>query len=362
MKNKIIVATFLLVLYGFFFSNLFTPALEVSYNERRYLKQMPPLTIENILNAQFMTDFDAYSVDQFVMRDQFRILKTAVNNTLFGKLETNDLFSYNNHLLKIEYPLNENSITGICKKINNIQNMYLQNMNVYYSIVPDKNYYLPQNNKYLIMDYNKLETLMNDNLPSMKYINLYNSLQMDDYYTTDSHWRQEKLQNVVETLGAGLDVNMHFDIADYIQKSYEPYYGVYYGQAARVFKPDTLIWLENDSILNTVVTSVNPNMPNTVYHLDKLGSMDSYEVFLAGVQPIITLQNPNNLSGKSLIIFRDSYASSLAPLMLEGYSNITLIDLRYVKSPILSNYIDFNDQDVLFLYSTTIINNSSIID
>ena len=39
-------------------------------------------------------------------------------------------------------------------------------------------------------------------------------------------------------------------------------------------------------------------------------------------------------------------------------NKITLIDTRYISPKILSQYIEFNDQDILFLYSTSIINNS----
>ena len=61
---------------------------------------------------------------------------------------------------------------------------------------------------------------------------------------------------------------------------------------------------------------------------------------------------------KELIVFRDSYGSSLVPLLIEGYKKITVVDIRYVSSRILNNYIKFKDQDVLFMYSILTINNS----
>jgi len=39
----------------------------------------------------------------------------------------------------------------------------------------------------------------------------------------------------------------------------------------------------------------------------------------------------------------------------------TLIDLRYINMNLVNNYITFNNQDVLFLYSTLIVNNSFIL-
>ena len=61
------------------------------------------------------------------------------------------------------------------------------------------------------------------------------------------------------------------------------------------------------------------------------------------------------------MIFRDSFASSLAPLLAEGYSKITLVDIRYLSPVLLGRFVDFHGQDVLFIYSTLVINNSTII-
>ena len=56
------------------------------------------------------------------------------------------------------------------------------------------------------------------------------------------------------------------------------------------------------------------------------------------------------------MLFRDSFGSSIAPLLIENYRKITLIDLRYINSELLSEYVEFNNQDVLFLYSGVVLN------
>ena len=58
------------------------------------------------------------------------------------------------------------------------------------------------------------------------------------------------------------------------------------------------------------------------------------------------------------MIFRDSFGSSLAPLLIESYDKITLVDIRYIQSGMLGNFIDFDSQDVLFIYSSGLLNNS----
>ena len=63
---------------------------------------------------------------------------------------------------------------------------------------------------------------------------------------------------------------------------------------------------------------------------------------------------------KELILFRDSFGSSIAPLLAEGYSKVTLVDIRYIRWERLEQFVDFKDKDVLFLYSTALLNHNEI--
>lgn len=81
-------------------------------------------------------------------------------------------------------------------------------------------------------------------------------------------------------------------------------------------------------------------------------------MYLGGSNPLISIYNNDTSSDRELVIFRDSFGSSLAPLLVSSYKTITLVDTRYMSPKILGNYIDFNNKDVLFIYNTSIINNS----
>jgi len=45
-------------------------------------------------------------------------------------------------------------------------------------------------------------------------------------------------------------------------------------------------------------------------------------------------------------------------LFAETYSKITLVDIRYLPSEMVGRFVTFDNQDVLFLYSTPVLNNS----
>ena len=84
-------------------------------------------------------------------------------------------------------------------------------------------------------------------------------------------------------------------------------------------------------------------------------------MFLSGSRSLLTIENPNASTDRELIVFRDSFGSSMVPLLVQDYSKVTLVDIRYIQIDMLGRFLEFNGQDVLFLYSTLVLNNSSTI-
>ena len=361
MKNKLTMILFLVIIFGLFVANLVTPDALLSSSERRRLAQFPKLSAEDVMSGKFMDNFDKYSTDQFIGRELFRRLKTGVDQSVLQKRDTNGLFKVGDSAFTMEYPLNENNVSYMCERLNALYSRYLQDMDVYYCIVPDKNYYLPHDGFYLLLDYEKLNALVKEGLPAdIRSIDLYDVLNPENYYLSDGHWKQEGLKPVTDALGEAMGFDSSFDPEAYEPSSYAPFYGAYYGQLAGLAKVDTIVWLENDVTRGAMVTSLgHPGQENLpMYNTNGLTGMDAYDVFLYGAQPLITLDNPLNTSGRELILFRDSFGSSLAPVLLADYSRITLVDIRYITQDLLADYIEFKDQDVLLMFSSTIINNS----
>ncbi len=350
MKDKIISIAFFIFILLIFLFNLFSKDIDISYSEKRKLKQFPKITVKNVFNGDFASNFDDYTLDQFIKRDAFRSIKSLNELYIFNKIDTNNLILKDDYIYKIEYPLNNKSIDNFTNIINNINNKYLKNNKVYYSVVPDKSYFL--NDNYIKLDYEELIKSINSKL-DIKYIDIMSSLSISDYYKTDTHWKEENLNKIVNVLSN----DMKFSIGtNYYEEKYIPFKGVYYGQLSIPTNTDELIYLRNNTIDNSIVYNIESDYIN-VYDLSKLNGIDPYDVFLEGASPYIEINTPIN-NNKELVIFRDSFGSSLAPLLLDGYSKVTLIDLRYTNLTNLEKYITFNNQDVLFLYSTMMINNS----
>ena len=365
MKNKLITYLFMILLFSIAILNMLTPPTMVSFAERRNLHQFEDLEIKKLLTGDFLEDFDEAALDQFILRDQFRRLKARVENTILQKNDNNNIVVRGEDAFKLEYPLNEASVGHFSAYINTITEMYLEECQVYFAMIPDKNYYVESSTDFLSMDYQKLESLLNDSIKGMILIDLKDALSLTDYYHTDPHWKQENLDGVLERLREEMALQTDFSSITYTIKKQAPFYGAYYGQSALNLAPDTIEYRVSKATLNAKVNNFeytgDPEQAPGVYDEQKLGSMDSYDVFLSGSTPLLTIKNPNSTSNKELIIFRDSFASSLAPLLIEEYHKITLIDLRYVSHQLIGDFVDFEGSDVLFLYSTLIINHSELL-
>ena len=149
----------------------------------------------------------------------------------------------------------------------------------------------------------------------------------------------------------------------FTQKQLAPFYGVYHGQSALSLKPDTITYLTNDVIDAATVFNFETQKTSAVYDLDKFNGKDPYDVFLSGAQAYLVIENPNATDDRELVIFRDSFGSSLTPLLIEAYSKITVLDTRYIMSQMLGHVVDFSSvDDVLFIYSASIINNSTALN
>ena len=352
IKNIVVTLVFLFTIISLFLINVIKKDTDISIAERRKLATMPELTTKSLFDGTYFKKFDSYVTDQFIKRDTFRKIKIDIE--LSTKGEYNNLYMYDDYIVEEIFPLNTNSINNLTNKINYIKKTYLNNnSNIYYTIIPDKNYFV--NNGNLKLDYNKLQDMMKNNLTNLNYINIFDKLTLDNYYKTDTHWKQEDLFNVANTIAN----QMNFFITNNnVINTVTTFKGSYAGRLSVTKDIDTIKTISNPSILNSSVYNYETKKYTQIYDYDKLKSLDKYDIYLSGASSIIDIVNPISNSNKELIVFRDSYGSSLVPLLIDGYKKITVIDIRYVSSRILNNYIKFNNQDVLFMYSILTINNS----
>jgi len=350
MKDKIISVGFLLIIFGFLLLGVIIKDEDISYSERRRLKTF------NSLKEDFIGNIDDYLNDQAPFRNTFIKINSFFDRYFLGNKENNDVYFYDGYIIEKNYPLKKQNVDNFVKKLNYINENYLENCQRFYTIIPDKSYFL-DNNKYLKMDYEYIISTLKDNI-DMPYIDVTSKFLLEDYYKTDIHLKQPTYFKMIEEL----DKYLAFDYQEvlYDENYYPEFNGSSIFKVPFFTKPDEMIYLTNDIIEEALVWHLE-YQNKKVYDLDKINGMDSYNVFLSGPSALIKIDNKQALSNKELIIFRDSFASSLTPLLIPYYKKITLIDLRYIKMDIVKDYVDFNNKDVLFMYSTLLVNESNIL-
>jgi len=363
VKNLVVTIVFLLFIAVFFFLCVFHAPVAISESERRPLAQFPKLGWNSISSEKALKDtidgFEDYAVDQFPMRDSFRKLYTWYRFNVMQLKDTNDLAIEDGYISKVEGGLDEKSLSHAIGKFSYIYETYLKENGIkpHFAVVPDKNYYFSKEHPgYISIDYDRMMETLQAELSEMEFIALFDYLELSDYYKTDTHWSQDKILAVRDAIAEKLGVT---GFGEYTTNTLEPFYGVYHGQSALDLPADTIYYLTNDALNACTVYDYETDKTTAIYDLAMFDSEDPYNIFLSGTKAMLRIDNPNAAAKRELVVFRDSFGSSLIPLLAEGYSSIYIVDIRYVASNMVGNYIDFAGKEVLFLYSTLVLNASS---
>ena len=158
-KDRITVGVTALILFGFLTGNIAKSDDAVSVSERRKLAQFPKINVESIKHGTFMSGFESYAKDQFPLREQFRALKTAFSMYILGQRDQHELYVKDGYIAKIEYPLHTDSLQYAAARFGEVYDRYLSDTDtqIYLAIVPDKSYFLADENGYPSMDYDVFE-------------------------------------------------------------------------------------------------------------------------------------------------------------------------------------------------------------
>ena len=252
------------------------------------------------------------------------------------------------------------SVENAGKQFQSLYQYYVKDAGgkAYLSIVPDKNLFLAEPNGYPSMDYEALVEQLRATTPDLEYVDIFPLLQVEDYYDTDPHWRQEQIVDVAEKLLQAMQTSTREQMEPEICLLDTPFYGVYAGQYGLKTEGEPIYYLKYADFDNCIVTDLETNQSIPIYDMERAKGRDPYEMFLSGSKSLLRIDNPTGPKGKRLILFRDSFGSSIAPLFVPCCEQIILVDTRYIRGDVLQYFVDFKGADVLFLYSTLVLNNS----
>ena len=350
---------FIALLGALFVLNIVTPSPLVLEAERRMPAQFPSLSLSTLSSGSFMSKFDDYAADNFVYRDAFRSIHSFLVFNLYMQRDMSGLYRSGSIGIGEFRRLNASAFRLSAQKVRNAaQSLKDRNMNVYVSLIPDKSifadFYMPG------FDLDTAEGILLDELGDYPYIRISDILKADDFYRTDLHWDQSRITGIADYLLASMNAAPYHD--RFPTREAGEFYGLYAGQIALSVKADIMTYADIPALRVSYLSERTLEFESgSVYDFERFEGVDPYDFFLHGPQPLIVIEN-DNAPQRELYLFRDSFGSSLAPLLVSSYSRVTLIDLRYINLMLLDMFIDFAPgSDVLFIYGSQIFNNPSIL-
>jgi len=343
----------------FFILNFIIPEPAVLESERRIPAKFPEVSLNAILTGAFMSGFDDYAADRFVFRDTFRMIHAFQILDVYRQTDKSGLYRCDavgiGEFRRVDTTAFRQTAERIQRAANHVADM---NMNIYYSIVPDKSVFAER--YYPGFDLSVAEPILFDVLQEHTYIPLMDALDAGTFYRTDLHWDQSRISGVTSHILSAMGANPV--IGSYPVNTAGEWNGVYAGQLALPVTSDIMTYVDVPGLSVKYLNDRTLEFEDgPLYDKTRFNGVDPYDMFLRGPQPLIVIENPS-VPERELYLFRDSFGSSLAPLMMEAYSKITVIDLRYINLQVLDMVFEFKPgSDVLFIFSSQIFNNPSIV-
>ncbi|WP_455543743.1 DHHW family protein [Intestinibacter sp.] len=360
-KKYCISLTVLFVFYIalFVLLNTFGEKRTFSETENRVLQSKPSFSIEKLFEGRFIKKYEDYKVDQFFNRDFWIDVKIKTDKLLLKKESNGVYLGKDDYLLeKFNKPNKENvsknldAINTFAKKYKNVKQYMLispTSVNILSSHLPaaapveNQQEYLDEYSKKLDSNISFVDT----------YTTMLEHKEEDIFYRSDHHWT---------SLGAFYSYQKLADVMDFTAKDSDDYdielvsnsfegalasksgYNTKQKDKVNVYIPKN----EDDQVI--VNYEEEQKKTATLYDSKKLEEKDKYQVFLGGNHPIVKIDT-SSTSGKTLLIFKDSYANCFVPFLTSHFSKIILVDPRYYYEDIDELMKNENVDEVLYLYN-----------
>ena len=355
--DRAIVLLFVIFLGAFFLLNLALPDKDFSPQENRYLQTLPDFSFSALFRGSYTRDFEAWCSDQFTGRDFWISLKARLE-LLQGKGENNGIFLCEGERLLEPFAAPEGP--DLDRRILAV-NMLAENAGVpvtlgliptaaelYADLLPEG---ARNDSQREIISYINART-------AARTADLASPLSQHSgepvFYRTDHHWT---------SLGAFYGYQALGDALGYVPNgpgSYTPeivsedFCGTAYSSSGFFWiSPDEMeIFRPAPEDLQIERYENGVPVPGRLYAPEMLETKDKYRFFLGGNTSQAVIRTGNE-GLPSLLILRDSYTDSLIPFLLDHFSEIHLLDLRYFRGSVLEYIQESAADQVLILYSVS---------
>ncbi|MBR4224949.1 MAG: hypothetical protein IKR73_09080 [Oscillospiraceae bacterium] len=338
----------------------FRPKDTFSENQNRYLAKFPKLTVKKYYDRSFTEGLEKYLSDHFIGADEYVRTRTYTDMAV-GKKDVNGVYILRDRMVEKIDPPDESVTQKNIERLNTFaastdKPVFLMlvptQADIYRSELPP-HAPSPDQNRYITDVVTSLEGIAPIDVWSVLYANRTEYI----YYRTDHHWTTSGAylgyQAASRLMGFEAIPRASFDV----YHAADDFRGTYYSKTLyEGTEPDRIdiYGISGRAPRQVLIYSditAKPEIHDGMYFYEFLEHKDKYSVFFGTNQPMVTISTGR--PGGRLLIFKDSYAHCLVPYLTEHYSEITMLDTRYIQTDYRS-VADPDDYDqILLLYNVS---------
>ena len=346
LSQRITAAVFCIFLAGFGLLHIILPDRTFSPVENRTLAQPPVFSWSALVEGSYTASLEKYLEDQFPFRDGWMGLKNRYEY-LLGKREFHGVYLCGDALI--------HKIEDTSRAEQNIS--YLQKLTektdipVYLGLIPTAaEIYrdaLPSGSENF--DQAAYLAQVRESVPGAVWVDIAGALADHAgepvFYRTDHHWTSlGAYYGCAALMSAMGEAPAPLNAPETVS---EDFYGTLYSTSGvHWLKPDTIErYISGEGV---TVEDFETGETHGLYVDSFLNEKDKYASFLGGNAPLYIVRNPEAVSGKKLLLIRDSYSDSMAPFLSQYFAEIHLLDLRYYRTS-AAQYAEENQVDQIFV-------------
>lgn len=378
-KSKWISLPFIAIIMGTFFIHIISKDKEISASENRTLAQKP--TIQDVESGKYTTKFESYFSDQFPFREELSEIYSKAQIALGkNKIKNYYLLDENWIMPTPSKVMSKKELKDTANEINELSKIATDsNKKVYYTSTPHKESMLTHlypkhtdglknalDNKNAFKSYLDLENINFIDVGE-HFLKEFNEFQRQDlYFKTDHHWNgigaYEGFKCIIEDMKIVNNISWNNYTQTMLNKGH--FLGSYNKNLNSLVKEDEAIsYVHLKDKPNYEYYKFDGRTETKGKEEDFVATRKNEDEILYGgaymygnACSILKIRNKDALSDKKILIIRDSYQAPTSWLFADIFSEVQLVDPRYVEKLDISidDIIRDSDADlVMFMYNTT---------
>lgn len=353
--NLLTVALFALILLAVPIYWFCAPEKTFSDAERRYLAEAPKLREQKLSDWSFDDKVEGYLADRMPLRNAL-VGVNAYATLLSGRQVSAEIYrDRDGYLVEAPIAFKEGELETRLNRIAKLGET--TGLEPRLLIVPSTGYIrsdrLPRTLAALYRDADALKQIEQAQGVSLVPIaERFRAEGRDWYYRTDHHWTADGAFAAYEAYmrAAGhaplsRDAFYHHSVKGYVGSTRSR-------SALWLAKPDTLTIDEPIGCDVTVTFSDGEQTDTRLFFYEHLKEYDWYPLFLDGNHPVTVIENRSAAEDAPvLLMVKDSFGNTLAPLLVPSYKTIVMVDPRYYKQSVSALAEEYGATELLFCYS-----------